>query len=184
MTERLLKFHRKVDVAVGGDAYFGQTGPATESMQVLVDEHQFFKMTGIRASAPARVALLRLLREDVTSASLKLLWKDELRFEEPHFQLTVLDWIPLLAVTLMILFGASVIGLIVGAQGVVDHAATAIFMIIALISGAALLVTLIELYRPYVVAKRITPIVARVNLELPLLLTSWRKGGARSSGGS
>ncbi|HTF98657.1 MAG TPA: hypothetical protein VL995_21120 [Cellvibrio sp.] len=54
-----------------------------------VDEEKFFKETGIRASAPARIALALLLKENLTKAQIARVWKRGLLTYEDDHQLYI-----------------------------------------------------------------------------------------------
>jgi hypothetical protein len=166
--------HGDAGQVVGGNVFHfhvprdEQSGPA-----VVIDEVQFFNATRMRASAPARVALLRLLEEDVTSRALSIVWGDEFTFEEPEFRLRVNRWVPWMLVSLVVLL------LISGTAFAIEgNSSPAGWLMGMLLGGLTTMFcwTLVEFYRPYLVVRRLVPMVERVNQELPGLLAEWRRG--------
>lgn len=170
MNENVLNFSKEVGVVVNGPTKFSQASHVSESLQIVVDEQQFYKMTGMMASAPARVALVRLLKEDVTSKTLKKIWKDELVFDGSKFNVTVYRWAPQLFYALCAMFALSVVGAVLAINRIVPLSIGAVFLAMTIVSMPTLVIFVSEVYLPFVVAKRVQPMVERVNGDLPDLL--------------
>lgn len=164
-----------VGVLVNGPATFG--GPLSEPPPppVHIEEEEFYKATGMRASAPARVALLRLMHEDVTGKALSRIWRDELEFNENKFTLRIDRWAPGLTGGLLIGVGVLfILSLMIRDKGLTPVAALILFMCGVL--AASFVATLAHFYIPFQIATRIKPMVDRVNEELPELISEWKKG--------
>lgn len=103
-------------MSVGGGAKVEQHArgvpDAVPQLHQLEHEQTFYRLTKIRASRPARVALLRVLREDVTVAEVRRLWYARaLRFDGQAFALTPSRVWMALAWTAARLLAASLIAL-------------------------------------------------------------------------
>lgn len=159
---------------VGGNVFHIHVPREQQSWPaVVIDEEQFFKATRMRASAPARVALLRLLEEDVTSRALSIAWGDEFTFEEPELRLRVNSWVPPMLISLAMFL------IISGAAFIIEGSSTPAGWLMGMLFGGLTMMfcwTVVEFYRPYLVVRRLVPIVERVNEELPDLLQAWRQG--------
>lgn len=145
---------------------------------VWIDEKQFQKATGMSTSAPARVALLRLFAEDIKVKDVSSVWEDELVFQEASFRVRLQKWVPIgtfLHAAVLVMCG---IAAILVADGSQERWAT--FITTVAVSG--LFVWWIAVfYRPYLIGRKLIPIIERVNEELPEILAGWRKGCSRSS---
>ncbi len=154
-------------------------GPLSESPPpVYMEEQEFFKWTGIDASAPARVALNRLLKtQDVTSKSLRRVWKTELIFiddpAEPRLAVSVFRFVPVIAFGLYGCLLACTLALVISV-GRLEVSAFAFLTLVWLgLLAMSVWITATEM-RSYYISKRIHPMVERVNRELPEIMEQWR----------
>ncbi|MDQ8022205.1 MAG: hypothetical protein REI94_10215 [Moraxellaceae bacterium] len=159
---------RDVGVVVNGSATFGRAGEHVS--ESLLDGELFKKMTGIEASPAARLALMQLLEEDISLQEVRGVWGDELHFHDerlfvyPHENAA---WIiagstALWLTTLWCLVAAITLGELV-------------FPTCALFAMASIQFTYLVLTecRQLFICRRLKPMVARVNKELPRLLKAW-----------
>lgn len=160
-----------VGVVVNGPAEIKQIycGPGTN----LLNEDQFQKLTGIRASWPARLGFLRLLEEDVKLHDLRGMWGVELTFAGNQFSVSVSRFY----LYLTQLMGAVVV---MSAVYIVGYSATAgdtlnqreaQVIVIAFVFWLGLLLAFAGVirafYRPYTLGIRLQKILPLVNRDLP-----------------
>lgn len=147
---------------------------------IAVSEEQFRKAYGMRASAPARIALLRLLEEDVTARSLRRLWGDELTFSEDRLQLQIYRWVPNVTLAVVGAWGSALIAaLVLLAQRPQSVFAVGVASVVFVALTFTVLYALVVELLPYHIACRIRRIVDQVNEELPDILAAWRSGRRR-----
>lgn len=142
--------------------------------RVRIEESDFYKATGMWASAPARVALIRLLKEDVTARSLSKIWKDEMEFVEDHFTLRLDHWVPKVTGLVLVSLGVCLLAIFI-----VMHTSLPAAYLLTLVSvllAVTFFILLAEFFIPYSIAARIEPMVEKVNAELPEILRLWKRG--------
>jgi hypothetical protein len=143
---------------------------STDGVKTAMDESTFLKVTGMRASPPARAALSRLLKEDITTWSVARVWRGgELTFScaegLPRFVLAM----PKLGVkTAYALFwGLVASGLFLMAMLIANRPQSAYVAVLWFGMYSAGFTVLLKVYfQPSFICNRLAPIVEKVNREL------------------
>jgi hypothetical protein len=161
-------------MSVGGGAKVDQhvrgVPDAVPQLHQVEHEQTFYKLTKIRASHPARVALLRVLREDVTVAEVRRLWYARaLRFDGQVF---VLDpsrvWMQL-GCTAVQMVAASLIALVCYLDGRIGHTLAITLLGMVWCFWAALSAS--SLHERYVYpVRRLAKVIEQINADIPELL--------------
>ncbi len=149
-------------------------GDTSPNALVPIDEEGFYKATGMWASAPARVGLIRLMKEDVTARSLSKIWKGEMAFVEDRFTLRLDHWVPKVTGLILMSLGACLVAIFI-----VMHTSLPAAYLLTLVSvllAIAFFILPAQFLIPYSIAARIAPMVEKVNAELPGILARWRLG--------
>lgn len=145
------------------------------SFSTIISEQQFFDLTGIRASAPARDAMMMLLNEDVTSKQISSMWKTNLNFKDGQLELTSPKLAPVIAafcvagIGLCVFLAMSAAPLMFEKGEAISWAKLAAFAVaeIMTLAGAAYFAWVGgSAMRPYHIAKAIKSCVEKVNLRL------------------
>lgn len=145
------------------------------SFATILNEQQFFDLTGIRASAPAREAMMMLLDEDVTSKQIASIWNTNLNFKGGQLELTspklapVIGAFCVLGIGLCVLLATSAAPLMFEKGEVISWTKLAAFAAAEIItlSGAAYFAWVGgSAMRPYHIVKNIGNCVDKVNLQL------------------
>lgn len=143
----------------------------------IISEQQFFDLTGIRASAPARDAMMMLLDEDVTSKQISSVWKNNLNFKDGQLELISPKLAPVIAafclvgIGLCVLLAMSAAPLMFEKGELVNWTKLAAFAAaeIMTLSGAAYFAWVGgSAMRPYHIVKAIKGCVEKVNLRLQI----------------
>ena len=150
-------------------------GPA-----VVMQLASFRRLTGIDASGPAMVAICRLLEEEVTPRQVAKVWRDELVFEQGQFTLRFgryipVPWLMWLSLSFFILCSV-VLWWIAVFGGKQNTTQLGICALVYLTSLAAFLFVGVVFHQPYMVCKRIAPVLDRINADLPNRIEAWKKG--------
>ena len=168
---------RHVDAQDVGIIFQGNYNAPGEGPTVVMQLASFRRLTGIDASGPAMAGICRLLEEDVKLKQIELVWGDELTFKDNAFRLRVWRFAPTLAITsyglfvvFAVLFAVSVI-----LSGKMTGFASACFLA-CMVAALVFVGVGVKFYRPYVVCKRIEPILNQVNADLPSRIDAWTKG--------
>lgn len=169
--------NRHVSADDVGIIFQGNYNAPGEGPTVVMQLATFRRLTGIDASGPAMAGICRLLEEDVKVKQLELVWGDELTFKDGAFRLRVWKFAPGLAavsygtfVTFTLLFAISAIS-----SGGMTGFATACFLA-CMAAALVCVIVAFQFYRPYMVCKRIAPVLDEVNADLPGRIDAWRKG--------
>ncbi|QDQ27684.1 hypothetical protein FNU76_15740 [Chitinimonas arctica] len=148
--------------------------PAVSRAQVLLDEHQFEKLTSMETSAQARVALLMLLEQhNISSKQLAQVWDDELTFADDQLHLACTKWVPR---------HISGLGMTWGLLTMVCVAFMAFLPSVRILAGVvavgatiAMVWQIHNLVVPYMLGRKLRPMLTQVNEELPAVLAEWRR---------
>jgi len=163
-----------------GIIFQGNYNAPGEGPTVVMQLASFRRLTGIDASGPAMVAICRLLEEEVTPRQVSKVWRDELVFDQGQFTLRVGRFIPvpwLMWVSLGFLLLSSVLFwfvLVMGGKSIPTE--TAICALVYFTSLVVFLIVGVKFHQPYLVCKRIAPVLERVNADLPSRINAWKKG--------
>lgn len=166
---------RHVDAQDVGIIFQGNYNAPGKGPTVVMQLASFRRLTGIDASGPAMASICRLLEEDVKLKQIELVWGDELTFKDSAFRLRVWQFAPALAAVSYGLFAIFALLFAVSAvvAGKMTGFATACFLACMLAALVCVFVAF-QFYRPYLVCKRIVPVLDRVNADLPELIARWR----------
>lgn len=171
---------RHVDAQDVGIIFQGNYNAPGEGPTVVMQLASFRRLTGIDASGPAMVAICRLLEEEVTPRQVSKVWRDELVFEQGQFTLRIGRFIPvpwLMWLSLGFFVLCSVLlwcVAVLGGKG--NTTQVGICALVYLVSLGTFLFIGVEFHQPYMVCKRIQPVLARVNADLPSRIEAWKKG--------
>ncbi|MBM3114967.1 hypothetical protein [Jeongeupia naejangsanensis] len=149
---------------------------ALGELAVPIAEDRFYKLTGMLTSAPARVALLRLMDEDISGKQLSIIWKGQLTFSGEIFSVQIERWVPWVtgvvwALTVFVFVGAMVL---IDKHQPISTIMGCVLSVLFTLAGA--LFATAKILIPYLLAKKVASMVERINPELPELLGRWRDG--------
>ncbi|MHA6881523.1 hypothetical protein [Ralstonia pseudosolanacearum] len=163
-----------------GIIFQGNYNAPGEGPTVVMQLASFRRLTGIDASGPAMVAICRLLEEEVTPRQVSKVWRDELVFEQGQFTLRVGRYIPvpwLMCISFGLFALCSVVlwcVVVLGGKNIPTE--TAICALLYLASLMTFLFVGVKFHQPYMVCKRIAPVLERVNADLPSRIETWKRG--------
>ena len=143
---------------------------AVPQLHQVEHEQTFYKLTKIRASRPARVALLRVLREDVTVAEVRRLWYARaLRFDGQAFALDPRRvWLQL-ALTAVQMVCASLIALVCYLDGHIGL--TLAITLIGMVWCCLAAISAVSIRERYVFPiRRLAKVIELINADIPELL--------------
>lgn len=161
-------------MSVGGDTKVEQHArgvpDAVPQLHQIEHEQTFYRLTKIRASHPARVALLRVLREDVTVAEVRRLWYARaLQFDGQAFELDPSKaWMQLACTALQVL-AASLIPAVCYLDGHIGPALATTVLCMVWCCWAAFSAGGIR-ERYVFPVRRLAKVLDRINADIPVLL--------------
>lgn len=166
---------RHVDAQDVGIIFQGNYVAPVAGPDVVIQLETFKRITRIDASWPASIGISKLLEHDITAKKIARVWGNELTFEGSQFRLRIYKFSPALwwtAFITMMLCGAALVLSTILYPKVTSIAW--LWLAAFVMSAVVSVYFTAAIHLPYMICKRLQPLIEQVNIGLPELIDKRR----------